>query len=124
MSDFDLNVGQYLSIEMIFRGDILIEEINPEVSKMTEMCAPMPTKDIRCAISKLATAAYEHSVTFLGNHTGIRSYFQRVLDCYHSSTQGEDKLINAFVGHGMEKLTIAEAHDKMQSLIEDYQHVQ
>jgi len=123
-AQIDAKEGKYLTVASLFRGDAATNDLEHEIQRLQMEMEPQFVNWIpdhfKMSHVHVPSPNAQLSATFLGNHTGIRSLFQRIHKQFLTLFRRKAFLHN-YKMNGMDDQLFLEAESCVKELIQEYQ---
>lgn len=128
LCEFDPQIGQCLAGFTQFRGKQNLKEISSALEQVTnpdsESTIPWLPRDLKHSFCrKISSSRKIISGNFVGNNTGIRVVFQRMVERFEALFRRK-AFLHWYRVEGMEEFEFTEALFQLKSLIADYSEIE
>lgn len=127
MADCNIQNGRFLTASAVYRGKISTKEVEDHSYKLqnkrSDQFVEWIPNGIKTSVVNTPPAGEECSATFIGNHTSIKTVFQRVAKQF-SIMFKRKAFLHWFTGEGMEEMEFTECESNVLDLMAEYEQHQ
>ena len=127
MAACDPSHGRYLTVAVIFRGNMSMKEVDEQMlgiqRKNSSNFVDWIPNNVKTAVCDVPPPGLPMSSTFIGNSTAIQELFKRISDQF-SAMFRRRAFLHWYTGEGMDSLEFSEAESNMNDLVSEYQQYQ
>ncbi|XP_055774486.1 tubulin beta-3 chain-like [Salvelinus fontinalis] len=127
MAACDPRHGRYLTVAMVFRGQMSMKEVDEQMlaiqSKNSSYFVEWIPNNVKVAVCNIPPRGLKMSATFIGNNTAIQELFKRISEQFTAMFRRK-AFLHWYTGEGMDEMEFTEAESNMNDLVSEYQQYQ
>merc|ERR1712029_548325 len=127
MAACDPRHGRYLTVAAVFRGRMLMKEVDEQMlniqNKNSSYFVEWIPNNVKTAVCDIPPRGLKMAGTFIGNSTAIQELFKRISEQFTAMFRRK-AFLHWYTGEGMDEMEFTEAESNMNDLVSEYQQYQ